>query len=183
MTLAAHKNKYPPICPAGEQGYQGPLAINQQPRGNNVTSSFQTWVMWCKKAFFNIFVVVIYKNECQTGPRHLFVFFITLTLSPFGCCFYCSREGDISGFMAVSGQRSGDHDGFYWRPRLPGTQQYSRCHIKRRAGKALPINPSFGMTITKILKDTFLRNTTLMYFIQPTFHQYGHTLASKNLVA
>ncbi len=28
----------------------------------------------------------------------------------------------LKGFMVVSGQRSGD--GFYWRPRLPGTRQY-----------------------------------------------------------
>ncbi len=30
----------------------------------------------------------------------------------------------LKGFMVVSGQCSGD--GFYWRPRLPGTRQYVR---------------------------------------------------------
>ncbi len=32
---------------------------------------------------------------------------------------------------------------------------YHRCHTKRKTGRALPANPSFGMTTTMILKDMF----------------------------
>ncbi len=38
---------------------------------------------------------------------------------------------------------------------------YSRYHTKR-VGKALPANPSFGVTTTKILNDTFLQSTPQM---------------------
>ena len=39
-------------------------------------------------------------------------------------------------------------------------QIYSRHHIKRRIGGALPANASFGMTTTKMSKNTFLWNAT-----------------------
>ena len=37
---------------------------------------------------------------------------------------------------------------------------YSRCHTKRGIGGKGPANPSFGMTMSKILKDPFLWHTS-----------------------
>ena len=38
-----------------------------------------------------------------------------------------------------------------------GLQIYSWCHTKKGIGRALSVNPSFGLTTTKILKDVFLQ--------------------------
>ncbi len=39
--------------------------------------------------------------------------------------------------------------------KIPALRVYSRCHTKRRIGWSLPADPSYGMTMTKILRRLF----------------------------